>query len=295
MKRIFLSISFFFLCLVLVSSYSYDKTASRRGAHVLTSMWKDYEEAVKADLPQKMMEISAEIKQEAFRRHLPWDFYDASLKHVNAGVSRNWKLRDSLNTAAAKGFEDFGDPLLLLMYDMKMWKSSPDSLYNYVQSNASRLKRSESRDVYTGCNPFSLTVLLSSILKPCSESVLNALDNDYEFALWSVLLRQWDRGKVAAKAIDALKAAGYDDVEAKNGFAEATKDYHLAVEIDPKYQQEIMAQGCPWDVLCEILSQDPRPAYQNDPERIYHLDYAEWAIDFIVNNATVCVKKCTRK
>ena len=207
MKRIFLFISFFFLCVVLASSYSYDKTASRRGAHVLTSMWKDYEEAVKADLPQKMMEISAEIKQEAFRRHLPWDFYDASLKHVNAGVSRNWKLRDSLNTAAAKGFEDFGDPLLLLMYDMKMWKSSPDSLYNYVQSNASRLKRSESRDVYTGCNPFSLTVLLSSILKPCSESVLNALDNDYEFALWSVLLRQWDRGKVAAKAIDALKAS----------------------------------------------------------------------------------------
>lgn len=207
MKRIFLFISFFFLCVILASSYSYDKTASRRGAHVLTSMWKDYEEAVKADLPQKMMEISAEIKQEAFRRHLPWDFYDASLKHVNAGVSLNWKLRDSLNTAAAKGFEDFGDPLLLLMYDMKMWKSSPDSLYNYVQSNASRLKRSESRDVYTGCNPFSLTVLLSSILKPCSESVLNALDNDYEFALWSVLLRQWDRGKVAAKAIDALKAS----------------------------------------------------------------------------------------
>ena len=83
--------------------------------------------------------------------------------------------------------------------------------------------------------------------------------------------------------------------EAKNGFAEATKDYQLAVEIDPTYQQEIIAQGCPWDVLCEILSQDPRPAYQNDPERIYHIDYAEWAIDFIVNNATVCVKKCTRK
>ena len=83
--------------------------------------------------------------------------------------------------------------------------------------------------------------------------------------------------------------------EAKNGFAEATKDYHLAVEIDPKYQQEIMAQGCPWDVLCEILSQDPRPAYQNDPERVYHIDYAEWSIDFVVSNATVCVKKCTRK
>ena len=207
MKRIFPLILFSFLCLVLASSYPNDKATSRRGTHVLASMWKDYEEAAEAGLPQSMMEISAEIKKEAFRRRLPWDFYDASLKHVDAGVNRNWKLRDSLNTAAAKDFEDFGDPLLLLMYDMKMWKSSPDSLYNYVQRHASRLKRSRAASVYSGCNPFSLSVALSSILGPCSESVLNSVDNDYEFALWSLLLRKWDRGKVAARTIDALKAS----------------------------------------------------------------------------------------
>lgn len=207
MKRIFPLILFSFLCLVLASSYPNDKATSRRGTHVLASMWKDYEEAAEAGLPQSMMEISAEIKKEAFRRRLPWDFYDASLKHVDAGVNRNWKLRDSLNTAAAKDFEDFGDPLLLLMYDMNMWKSSPDSLYNYVQRHASRLKRSRAASVYSGCNPFSLSVALSSILGPCSESVLNSVDNDYEFALWSLLLRKWDRGKVAARTIDALKAS----------------------------------------------------------------------------------------
>lgn len=205
MKRIFPLILFSFLCLVLASSYPNDKATSRRGTHVLASMWKDYEEAAEAGLPQSMMEISAEIKKEAFRRRLPWDFYDASLKHVDAGVNRNWKLRDSLNTAAAKDFEDFGDPLLLLMYDMKMWKSSPDSLYNYIQRYSSRLKRSENKDVYSGCNPFSLSVALSSILGPCSESVLNSVDNDYEFALWSLLLRKWDRGKVAEKTIAELK------------------------------------------------------------------------------------------
>ena len=83
--------------------------------------------------------------------------------------------------------------------------------------------------------------------------------------------------------------------EAKNGFAEVTKDYHLQVSIDPALKQHILDQGCPWDALHEILSQDPRPAYQNDPERVYHLDYAEWAVDFIVKNATVCVKKCSKK
>ncbi len=84
-------------------------------------------------------------------------------------------------------------------------------------------------------------------------------------------------------------------IDAKNGFAEATQDYHLEVTFDEKLKAQALSDGCPWEVIHEILSQDPRPAYQNDPERIYHLDYAEWAIDFTVNNATVCVKKCTQK
>jgi tRNA-Thr(GGU) m(6)t(6)A37 methyltransferase TsaA len=82
---------------------------------------------------------------------------------------------------------------------------------------------------------------------------------------------------------------------AKSGFAEATQDYHLEVEIDESLKQEILANGCPWEALKEILKQDPRPAYQHDPQRIYHLDYANWAIDFNISNATVCVKKCIQK
>ena len=83
--------------------------------------------------------------------------------------------------------------------------------------------------------------------------------------------------------------------DAKNGFAEESKEYHLDVQIDETLKQDVIAQGCPWDIFNEILSQDPRPAYQNDPTRIYHLDYADWAVDFVVQNATVCVKKITQK
>ena len=82
--------------------------------------------------------------------------------------------------------------------------------------------------------------------------------------------------------------------DAKNGFAEESKEYHLDVQIDETLKQDVIAQGCPWDIFNEILSQDPRPAYQNDPNRIYHLDYADWAVDFVVHNATVCIKKCTQ-
>ena len=82
---------------------------------------------------------------------------------------------------------------------------------------------------------------------------------------------------------------------AKSGFAEATQDYHLSVEIDGVLLRKILSKGCPWDALCEILSQDPRPAYQSDPERVYHLDYHGWEVDFTVDSATVCVKKCVEK
>ena len=83
--------------------------------------------------------------------------------------------------------------------------------------------------------------------------------------------------------------------EAKNGFAEATQDYHLEVHIPEQLLQKVQPQGCPWDALKEILSQDPRPAYQNDPERVYHLDYDAWAVDFTAGNATVCVKNIVHK
>ena len=83
--------------------------------------------------------------------------------------------------------------------------------------------------------------------------------------------------------------------DARCGFAQATQDYHLEVQIDADLLATAQQQGCPWQAIHEILSQDPRPAYQHDPERIYHLDYANWAIDFTVDYATVCVKNITQK
>lgn len=77
---------------------------------------------------------------------------------------------------------------------------------------------------------------------------------------------------------------------AQNGFAEATRDYRLQVVVGDELRDETLRKGCPWIALEEILSQDPRPAYQDDAERVYHLDYAGWEVDFVVDNAAVCVK-----
>ena len=77
--------------------------------------------------------------------------------------------------------------------------------------------------------------------------------------------------------------------DAQNGFAAATEDYHLTIS---NYQSQMT--NIPEDVLRDIayiLSQDPRPAYQNDPDREYKLDYAGYTVSFSVNMQTVEVKK----
>lgn len=69
--------------------------------------------------------------------------------------------------------------------------------------------------------------------------------------------------------------------EASNGFAAPVRDYHLTVECAPFLLDcipERKQQG-----LLDILSQDPRPSYQKDPERIYGLRYAGFEIHFKVS------------
>jgi tRNA (Thr-GGU) A37 N-methylase len=83
--------------------------------------------------------------------------------------------------------------------------------------------------------------------------------------------------------------------DAVSGFAEATQDYRLHVKVDDELLSQAQQKSCPWDAICEILSQDPRPAYQDDPTRVYHLDYANWEVDFVVCDSNVCVKKMVQK
>ena len=75
--------------------------------------------------------------------------------------------------------------------------------------------------------------------------------------------------------------------DARNGFAEESKGYRLSVIGDGlrDVPDEIRRD------ICYILSQDPRPAYQNDPTREYKMDYAGLRVVFTVDEARVYVKK----
>ena len=81
--------------------------------------------------------------------------------------------------------------------------------------------------------------------------------------------------------------------DARNGFAEETKGYKLNVEMSPtallngdvSFNDEIRRD------IEYILSQDPRPGYQDDPDREYKLDYAGWNVAFGVEKGVVIIKK----
>ena len=87
--------------------------------------------------------------------------------------------------------------------------------------------------------------------------------------------------------------------EAQNGFAEETKDYRLKVDWGKFKEGVVLLTGVAprtipgeWQVDVEyILSQDPRPAYQEDPMREYKLDYGGYTITFTVEDGTVYVQK----
>jgi hypothetical protein len=75
--------------------------------------------------------------------------------------------------------------------------------------------------------------------------------------------------------------------EARGGFASAVAYKSLEVNIPP----ELMAK-VPEDkrrALIGVLSQDPRPHYQKDPERVYGMRFADFNVKFTVDGDTLTV------
>jgi len=74
---------------------------------------------------------------------------------------------------------------------------------------------------------------------------------------------------------------------AKGGYAEKNKAYSIDVNIPEKLINKIPAEKR--QVLLDILKDDPRPAYQNNSERIYGFPFADFEIKFKVENNTLTV------
>jgi len=75
--------------------------------------------------------------------------------------------------------------------------------------------------------------------------------------------------------------------DAHAGFSAEHDDYTLRVVFPEELLGEIPAEKRTG--LLDILSQDPRPSYQNDPDRIYGLAFGGWNVRFRVDETTLTV------
>jgi len=75
--------------------------------------------------------------------------------------------------------------------------------------------------------------------------------------------------------------------QAKDGFALAQKEGTLAVDFPANLLAQIpqnLHEG-----LIAVLSQDPRPGYQHEPERVYKMAFGGFDIHFTIENETASV------
>ena len=81
----------------------------------------------------------------------------------------------------------------------------------------------------------------------------------------------------------------YVDVreDAIGSFSTEKKNYALEVIVS----QDLLGQITPdkREVLVQILAQDPRPSYQEDPDRIYGMSFAGYNVKFSVAEGKLTV------
>lgn len=77
--------------------------------------------------------------------------------------------------------------------------------------------------------------------------------------------------------------------EARGGFADATAHYGLKVECDPVFLAKLPKEK--QAALLGVLQNDPRPAYQHDPQRVYTLDFGTNKVRFTVDGQTLQVRE----
>ncbi len=75
--------------------------------------------------------------------------------------------------------------------------------------------------------------------------------------------------------------------DALGSYADEAHAYRLSVDFPPPLLSKIDPEKQEAVIAC--LAEDPRPSYQDDPARVYAMQYASWDIHFTVENGTVHV------
>ena len=76
---------------------------------------------------------------------------------------------------------------------------------------------------------------------------------------------------------------------AAGGFTEQAKEYALRVEFPPDLMRLVPQEKR--GALLGVLESDPRPSYQEDPERVYGFGFAGLEVKFTVAHGVLTVRR----
>ena len=175
--RAALAAAAFFLIAPLMNA----NPAPDKDGHVLTALWKQYEEANKADRPQKEAEILTKIKTEAAKQRLAADFYDAAVKYVESVQRRDWKKRDELRRNLEKEVKDFNEPMVTYLWMSDQAGTSSDARWAFVRDRSEAFRQGHNTALWRGIGG-----LMGGAMK-------DFVGSDYEYVLWHLLgARRYD-------------------------------------------------------------------------------------------------------
>ena len=163
------------VALLLLAPMMNANPAPDKDGHVLTALWKQYEEARKADRPQQEAEILTKIKTEAQKQRLAVDFYDAATQYVETVQRRDWKKRAELRENLQKEVEAFNHPMVTYQWMGSFGNASSDERCEFVKNRAKAFREGHNTALYRGVDG-----LMGGAMK-------DFMASDYEYVLWHLL------------------------------------------------------------------------------------------------------------
>ena len=154
--------------------------------HVLLAQWAEYEKMKQADRPQKQADILLQIRDEAMKRHLSADFYDAGKQYIVVSSLRNWKRNDSLRADFGRLVERFDEPIVTYAWMDEFANKPTEARWAYVQSKGDAFSKGHHPEFYRNLYPY-----LGGALK-------EFVTSDREYVLWDLLRRRsidWETPK----------------------------------------------------------------------------------------------------
>jgi hypothetical protein len=176
------------LCLASIATFAFIRKYDGSD-FVMTSLWKEYDAAQKADRPETALSVLDRIMVKAREERLHYDFYTAACNKLTVETSRDWKKNEEWRQWLDRKIEEYDEPIVTFCH--KVDNHAADLSADYVLVNKTKLQAGRNCAFYGRCGAFSFPSVWTGFFR-----------DDYEFALWACLNgRVSDSGK-AVKALE---------------------------------------------------------------------------------------------